>query len=377
MRATLHLLLALCWLNAVRADAAPSCTSWPAWERFKQLYVSHDGRVVDASTRERITTSEGQSYALFFALVANDRDSFAKLVQWTQNNLAAGDLARTLPAWQWGRADDGNWRVLDANAASDADVWIAYALAEAGRVWRVPEYSRLAEALIHRILREEVADVPSLGPTLLPGPKGFIDAGYWRLNASYLPMPVLKRLAVLSHDALWKEIVRSSEEVILASAPRGFATDWLEYRAGEGFVADRTTGSLGSYNAIRVYLWAGMTPTSDPLFATLTRQLAPMVEHAARRAAPAEEIDARTLAMQGEAPYGFSAALLPLFAVTNVTSALAQHRARVEQSMLGSDQSYYSDVLSLFGLGWLDGWYRFERDGRLQMKGSRSCGRAR
>ena len=377
MRSSVCLLLIVCCLAAVRAEAASSCEPWSAWARFKQLYISADGRVIDASTERQITTSEGQSYALFFALVANDRESFARLLQWTQNNLAGGDLARTLPAWQWGKADDGRWRVLDANAASDSDVWIAYALAEAGRVWREPQYTRLATELTRRILREEVANVPGLGPTLLPGPRGFVDGGHWRFNASYMPMPVMKRLAALSKDALWSEVVVSSERVILASAPHGFAADWIEYRSGEGFVPDRSTGSLGSYNAIRVYLWAGVTPTSDPLFAKLVRKLQPMIDHAAQRAAPAEEIDVRTLVMKGDGPFGFSAALLPLLSVTQAGSALALHRARVEKSMLANGQAYYSDVLSLFGLGWLEGRYRFERDGRLHLQRSHSCARAR
>src|SRR5688572_1849744 len=83
------------------------CDSWPAWQRFKQLYLSEDGRIVDASSPEQATVSEGQAYALFFSLVANDPPTFRKLPEWTTNNLAQGDLTRSLPAWRWGRDDDG------------------------------------------------------------------------------------------------------------------------------------------------------------------------------------------------------------------------------------------------------------------------------
>src|SRR5688572_10477750 len=104
-------------------SASAAELAWPAWERFKTLYLSADGRVIDASVPQHITTSEGQSYALFFALVANDRDAFAQVLRWTHDNLSQGDLSRRLPAWQWGRAEDGTWRVLDANSASDSDLW--------------------------------------------------------------------------------------------------------------------------------------------------------------------------------------------------------------------------------------------------------------
>ena len=355
-----------------RAGVGARCDPWPQWERFKQLYVSPDGRVIDASSERQITTSEGQSYALFFALVANDSMTFARLLQWTENNLAQGNLQRTLPAWQWGRADDGTWRVLDANAASDSDLWIAYTLAQAGRLWRQSGYADTSRELSRRILREEVAAIPGLGAMLLPGPRGFVEGSRWRLNASYAPIQVLRGIAHESRDPLWDEVIGSSERVILESAPRGFASDWIEYHTGTGFMPDSETGALGSYNAIRVYLWAGMLPTSEPRLGKLVRRLQPMVEHTAAHPAPPEEVDVRTLAFRGEGSPGFSAALLPLLAIDQ-NPALQTHRARVEAQSLKTNQAYYSDVLTLFGLGWLDGRYRFEHTGALQVNWKRSC----
>lgn len=77
---------------ALMLAAAPlraACT-WPAWEKFKQDYISEGGRVIDPSDTRKITTSEGQSYALFFALAANDRKAFDKVLAWTRDNLAGG-----------------------------------------------------------------------------------------------------------------------------------------------------------------------------------------------------------------------------------------------------------------------------------------------
>lgn len=66
-------------------DLRAACT-WPAWEQFKQDYMSEGGRVIDPSDARKITTSEGQSYGLFFALVANDRKAFDQLLAWTRDN---------------------------------------------------------------------------------------------------------------------------------------------------------------------------------------------------------------------------------------------------------------------------------------------------
>jgi endoglucanase len=81
--------------------------AWPAWQHYKQTLMSEDGRVIDRSSAQLISTSEGQAYALFFALLANDQAAFTRLLRWTQNNLAGGDLNRQLPAWKWGQARDG------------------------------------------------------------------------------------------------------------------------------------------------------------------------------------------------------------------------------------------------------------------------------
>ena len=51
-------------LTTINAQAA---CSWPAWEQFKKDYISQQGRVIDPGDARKITTSEGQSYAMFFA----------------------------------------------------------------------------------------------------------------------------------------------------------------------------------------------------------------------------------------------------------------------------------------------------------------------
>ena len=91
---------------------ANASSDWPEWNDFVGRFVQADGRVIDL-TFERKSTSEGQSYALFFALVANQRAQFDTLLKWTSDNLAAGQLGDKLPAWLWGLRDDGSWGVKD------------------------------------------------------------------------------------------------------------------------------------------------------------------------------------------------------------------------------------------------------------------------
>jgi endoglucanase len=358
-------------VTTARAAAQP-CDSWPMWQRFRQLYVSDDGRVVDASTPRQVTVSEGQAYALIFALIGNDPETFAKTLRWTENNLARGDLTTTLPAWQWGRAADDTWTVLDTNSAADADLWIAYALSEAGRLWQRPSYAKLGRAVSEQILGQEVALVPGLGPAVMPAPKGFVADQVWRLNASYLPIEVLRVVGRQGANPLWAGVLNSAAQVIEASAPRGFAADWIGYREAQGFVTDSATAGIGSYDAIRVYLWAGMLDDRDALAERLRRILAPMELFAAGHAAP-EIVDTATLAVRGEGPVGFSAALLPLLARAKHAGALRTYRERAVADSLKDSRHYYSDALSLFGLGWLDGRFKFDRRGNLEPLWTTPC----
>lgn len=124
----------LCLVMPLSA-AAQTCADWPLWQAFNTRFIQQDGRVLADESAQRYSTSEGQAYALFFSLVANDRVTFERIRVWTYDNLAAGDLSARLPAWQWGKRPDGVWGVVDDNSATDADTWLAYTLLEAGRLW--------------------------------------------------------------------------------------------------------------------------------------------------------------------------------------------------------------------------------------------------
>jgi endoglucanase len=347
--------------------AGVKCEAWPAWQRFKLLYLSDDGRAVDSSLGTEITTSTAQSYALFFALVGNDREAFDRILRWTHDRLAASKLDKALPARKWGRADDGSMRVLDGNSAADADLWIAYSLGEAGRLWNEVRYAHLGADVARNILREEVATIPNFGTVLLPGSQGFLTENGWRLNPSYLSLSVLRGLARQTKEPLWNEIVKCSEQIVLGSACNGFAPDWIELTSS-GFVADRHSYGVGSYDAIRVYLWSGMLPASDPSRDQLVKALHPMLETVRERGTPMESVDTGTLEQIGEGPPGFSAALLPMLANARMTATLQIQRLRAAEGALQSNQSYYSDALALFGLGWLEQRYRFNRAGLLNVR---------
>lgn len=358
----------LAWLWLIWPLTASGSCDWPLWQQYKAVMMSEDGRIIDHASPRAITTSEGQSYALFFALVANDRPAFAQLLHWTENNLAGGDLSARLPAWQWGKGDDGRWQVLDSNNAADSDLWMAYSLLEAGRLWQRSDYTRLGRELLWRSAAESLHVLPGLGLTLLPGKQGFEKPEGWKLNPSYLPLPLLARFA--EEARIWQDLGEASRRLLQVSAPVGLAPDWVQWETA-GDVG--LNSEPGSYDAIRVYLWLGLAAPGTPGRDTLLDHFRPMLALTRQAGLPPERVNTATGSAEGTGPAGFSAALLPMLeALPEYEPELERQVQRLRDQPPAAD-AYYDRSLLLFGLGWHQQRYRFNQQGRLQLAKEVAC----
>ena len=364
-------------------QAAPDYTR--LWQAYAARFITADGRVLDPQSGDR-TTSEGQSYALFFALVNNDRARFDKLLAWTSSNLASGDLGAHLPAWSWGKAKDGHWGKLDPNSASDSDLWIAFDLIEAGRLWNDLPYSSTGRRLAELIAHSEVTDMPGFGPAVLPAAVGFKLQRSWVLNPSYTPLFILNRLAIVDPEGPWANLAMEVPNLIARSSVNGFAMDWVCYTPGKAFTpclkpGQETGQALGSYEAIRVYLWAGMLSDSNPAKARILKALPGMNQYLQTHSAPPEKINSDGVPLNGDGPVGFSAALLPYLTSLGNGSAVAQQLVRIKSQLdeksnlygagYGTGPTYYDQNLVLFGSGWVEKRFQFGSSGELLVRWSR------
>ncbi len=337
---------------------ASAACDWPLFTAYVDHFVSRDGRVIDDAAGA-ITTSEGQSYALFFALVNDDRALFYRLLKWTNDNLAAGRLGARLPAYKWGRRADGRWTVLDDNSAADSDLWLSYVLIEAARLWNDPRLRTLGIALSTQLIAREIVELPGLGAMLLPAPRGFVHRSVYRLNPSYLPIPLLDGLSTEGTPGPWRELRVNTLRMIAARARRGFVDDWVAYRGGRGFFTDPERGAIGSYDAIRVYLWAALSsaPDRERLLQSLG---GPLRYWRAYHSIP-ERIDTVHPKSGAPGPVGFVA----VFSVLWPALAGAVERER-NGALYGHPPRYYDQNLILFAQGALEGRYRFDAGGRLE-----------
>jgi endoglucanase len=355
-------------LSGLASASRAATADWPEWNAFADRFIQNDGRVIDL-TFDGKSTSEGQSYGLFFALVANDRPRFHAMLAWTSDNLAAGRLGDELPAWHWGKRDDGEWGVKDANAASDADLWLAYTLLEAARLWDAPRYAQTGRELLALVREKEVVDAGAAGTLLLPGPVGFaLEHGRYRVNPSYLPGFMFRYLASVDATGPWASVWQS----YLHLAPRvfeaGVAPDLFVVDARGRVAQDSEREPSGSYDAIRVYMWAGMSGRDGEELLKLLKPYAAIVRE---KGGPPEKVDPATgRALPSDyAPIGYAGAILPFLSALGERAALEAQRERLRtaevEARSGAPTNYYDQALILFGKGWVDGRYAFDEDGRV------------
>jgi len=358
----------------LKAEIMPSsesyfCSSWVQWSLFKSDFISQDGRVIDWQSKNSITTSEGQSYALFFSLVANDKIMFKKLLTWSQNNLASGDLANNIPAWLWGKKEDDSYGVIDKNSASDADLWFAYTLLEAGRIWNNGNYTKLGNKLLQLILEKETEHLPGLGLSVLPAPYGFkLDENLWRLNPSYLPLFILKRFSKEPGFLSWKNIYKTSAKTLLQTSLKGVSPNWVLYSKKSKFHFTTKHNDIGSYDAIRVYLWAGMMDANSEYKKQLIKQLKPIIHHFNKfKFAPLNTFSI-TGGYKNKGPLGFTIALLPLLNDLDDTHILRmKNKMQYAQDKGMEKPNYYQNVLALFSFGFLESKFKINSNGYLEL----------
>jgi endoglucanase len=275
-------------------------TDKSAWRAYKARFVTEQGRVVDTGNA-LISHSEGQGYGMLLAVAANDRDAFERIWGWTRANLMVrGD---ELIAWRW--EPDARPAVADMNNASDGDLLVAWALAEAGEAWSDASYRVAARRIAVELGRKLILPKNHHGALLLPAVSGFAAedrADGPVVNLSYWVFPALERLPSAASEFDWAALTRSGLQ-LLERARFGtgkLPVEWLalkenEPRPAQGFAA------TFSYNAIRIPLylaWAGLGNADDyaPFLALWTQRPArglPIVDTA----------DGRSIGSLGESGY--------------------------------------------------------------------------
>ncbi|WP_424363307.1 glycosyl hydrolase family 8 [Methylocystis parvus] len=237
----------------------------PVWENWRSRFVTAGGRVVDTGNGA-FSHSEGQGYGMLLATAAGDRATFDQILTWTTLNL---HIRRdNLAAWRW----TGQSRAKqDPHNATDGDILIAWALAEAADYWNDPGYLSAAQAMTRDITSKLVKSTRAFGAVLMPAAEGFgprerPDGPV--VNLSYWVFPAFYRLAQIDPTFDWNAVMQSGLDLI-GRAQFGKAklpSDWLSLAKSTVAPAQGFDERFG-YDALRIplYLYWADAVTADRL----------------------------------------------------------------------------------------------------------------
>ena len=222
---------------------APSCPG-ADWARFRAAFIAADGAVLDPA--QGFVHSEAIGFSALLAVRFNDRATYDALIDFAERHLRRADGLHT---WSW-----LNGAALDANNATDGDIFLAWARLEAHQRWATAVPTRDIEALKTMIVTD------GANTLLLPGGVGFQrEDGAIILNPSYWVFPALRAFARFTSDRVWSKLFATGLRLIESSAAGPFhaAPDWTIWPGMEA----RDASTVSGYDAMRIPLytaWAGV-----------------------------------------------------------------------------------------------------------------------
>lgn len=225
----------------------------PVWDSYRRRFISEAGRIVDTGNGG-FSHSEGQGYGLLLAVAAADRQTFDQILTWTTLHLDTRN--DNLAAWRW---TDSSRRSQDKHNASDGDLLIAWALAEAADLWSDQGYLSAAQAITHDIVGKAVKATRNFGPVLMPAAEGFgarerPDGPV--VNLSYWVYPAFYRLAQIEPEFDWNALMQSGLDLLGAAhfGSSDLPPDWLSLATKAVAPAQGFEVRYG-YDALRIPLY--------------------------------------------------------------------------------------------------------------------------
>lgn len=221
---------------------------------FLDTYTTDGGRI-QRTDQGGDTVGEGQAYGMLAAAAVGDPQRFDRIWGWTQANMLRPD---GLLVFRWA---DG--RVVDPQAAADADLDAARALLVASCRFRRDDLRTAAERIGRAVLAHETATAGGR-LVLLAGP--WADhGGTLTVNPSYLDPTTLQALERVTGDQRFAKLAGDGRDMISAIA-HPLAPDWAVVDAATGdarpvSAAGSTSGpGRFSFDAVRTLVRLGADP---------------------------------------------------------------------------------------------------------------------
>lgn len=283
------------------------------WKSFKSKFISRDGFLLDSY--HKIVHSEGQGVALVLSAYFKDKETFYKILNWTENNLYNKDLG--LYSWKWEIARG----VTDPNNASDGDLYIYWGLVLGHIFFKdktlFEKANKLQSNLYSKCIKSVKVEDRSL-EVLLPGAYGFVFKDGCVVNLSYYVRPAFY-FAQKYFNKKWKTLFEDGAFLASKSlelSEKKLVPNWISV-SNKKISPWKDRPAVFGYDAIRAFLWFENLDKSYFIPSTLKAEV---------------PLTATSLKYENNAPVGF-------YAVKNYI--------RGEDVKLEQDLDYYSFSLVL------------------------------
>ncbi len=249
------------------------------WAQYKQRFLLPDGRIIDTGNNN-VSHTEGQGFAMLLAVYNNDRPAFDKIWQWTNATLYRKDNG--LFSWRYepGKPDP----IADKNNASDGDIFIAWALLEAGKKWGVTAYLTSSAEIQRALLRHTLIRYAGY-QLMLPGVSGFKQAGSVIVNPSYFVFPAWQAFYQDTHLLVWKNLSDDGMAMIgkMRFGKSQLPADWVKLQANGQMAPASGWPPRFGFDAVRIPLYVHWYHAGSPALQPFAR----FWRNYDRRAAPA------------------------------------------------------------------------------------------
>jgi endoglucanase len=322
-----------------RIGLSPDARATASARRFLKVYVKPDGRVFRPD-QGGDTVGEGQAYGMLMAAAIGDARRFEQIWDWTKRNIQRPD---GLISFLW---KDG--KVVDPQAASDADLDAARALLVASCRFHRPAYKREALALGAAIMRIEVGSATYHGnPVLTAGPWA-ITPPPPTVNPSYFSSASFVALEKASGDRRWGALATSGRAITnkLMPVDGRLPPDWAILE-GDKPVAVYSPTDHGrppqfGFDAVRTLMRFAEDP--DPAGVRIAARAWPIFEHQDPTKLPVEHnTEGRTTGHT----------LHPVILVAAAGAAHAAGQSAARDGLLDAAESLNRRSPTYYGAAWV------------------------
>jgi endo-1,4-beta-D-glucanase Y len=213
-----------------------------AYDNWKAAFVVASGSSLRVQRPENgnDTVSEGMGYGMLLAVFMNDKPTFDGLWAFVQSHLDGNGLMN------WCQMPNGATSCSGANAATDGDEDIAYALLMANKQWAGGSYGSAATTMIGNIYNHEVE---SGSFVLKPGD---VFGGSGDLNPSYLAPAYYRAFARATNNSGWMQVLDKSYAILAAASGQyGLVPNWGNASGGASSGNHGADASYFGYDACR------------------------------------------------------------------------------------------------------------------------------